>query len=254
MTPRFRMVAGPNGSGKTSLVARLAGDYAVNFYTMLNADDVFAHVKKDRVFSAPMPIDGDRLVAYASASQYADGEKRRFISGEIYVEGDCVRFGSAASINSYTVALLVNFLQDECIDRRISFSQETVFSHPSKVAALKKARISGFRTYFYYVATIDPAINTARVLERYVQGGHNVPAEKISARYGRSLQLAVQALPYLSRAYFFDNSGRDMKYLASYSDETGLYVQTDVNDFPNWFKPIVCAADNAMAAKGKSMT
>lgn len=41
MTPRFRMVAGPNGSGKTSLVARLAVYYAVNFYTMLNAKNGF---------------------------------------------------------------------------------------------------------------------------------------------------------------------------------------------------------------------
>ena len=37
MTSRFRMVAGPNGSGKTTLVSWLARDYAVNFYTMLNA-------------------------------------------------------------------------------------------------------------------------------------------------------------------------------------------------------------------------
>ena len=39
MTKRFRMVAGPNGSGKSTLTAWLMRDYAVNFYTMLNADD-----------------------------------------------------------------------------------------------------------------------------------------------------------------------------------------------------------------------
>ena len=37
MINRFRMVAGPNGSGKSTLAAWLARDYAVNFYTMLNA-------------------------------------------------------------------------------------------------------------------------------------------------------------------------------------------------------------------------
>ena len=46
MTNRFRMVAGPNGSGKSTLAAWLARDYAVNFYTMLNADDVFALVQR----------------------------------------------------------------------------------------------------------------------------------------------------------------------------------------------------------------
>ena len=37
MTKRFRMIAGPNGSGKSTLTALLRNDYAVNFYTLLNA-------------------------------------------------------------------------------------------------------------------------------------------------------------------------------------------------------------------------
>ena len=41
MTARFRLIAGPNGSGKTTLTRMLAEDYAVNLYTMLNADDFF---------------------------------------------------------------------------------------------------------------------------------------------------------------------------------------------------------------------
>ena len=40
------MIAGPNGSGKSTLTAWLMKDYAVNFYTMLNADDVFTQVKQ----------------------------------------------------------------------------------------------------------------------------------------------------------------------------------------------------------------
>ena len=39
MTKRFRMIAGPNGSGKSTLADLLRRDYAVNFCTMLNADD-----------------------------------------------------------------------------------------------------------------------------------------------------------------------------------------------------------------------
>ena len=38
VTPRFRMVAGPNGSGKTTLWHWLERDYAVNFYTAINAE------------------------------------------------------------------------------------------------------------------------------------------------------------------------------------------------------------------------
>ena len=52
MIKRFRMVAGPNGSGKSTLVSMLARDYAVNFYTKLNADDVFAEVRRSHAFFA----------------------------------------------------------------------------------------------------------------------------------------------------------------------------------------------------------
>ena len=235
MISRFRMVAGPNGSGKSTLAAWLARDYAVNFYTMLNADDVFAQVKRTHAFSAPFPIDGNALVAFAEQTEYVDSEKARFRTGEIEVEADCVRFRSDESVNSYTVALLVNFLQDECIARGISFSQETVFSHPSKVAALAKAKASGFRTYLYYVATDDAGINTDRVAERYALGGHDVPAEKIRARYARSLANLPAALPHLSRAFFFDNSGAEMRHLASFAEESGFEFFIPAAERPRWF-------------------
>ena len=238
MTKRFRMVAGPNGSGKSTLTAWLMRDYAVNFYTMLNADDAFAQVTRSGAFFAPFPIDGETLVAYALRSEYSDTEKNRFRSGEISVDADCVRFNSVESINSYTVAMLVNFLQDECIARGISFSQETVFSHHSKIEALAKAHAAGFRTYLYYVATNDPAINTERVERRYAQGGHDVPPEKIASRYLRSLSNVKPALPYLSRAFFFDNSGAEMRYIASYSSETGFEFQIAQSELPAWFQQV----------------
>ena len=238
MTKRFRIVAGPNGSGKSTLTAWLMRDYAVNFYTMLNADDVYALVRRTSAFFTPFPIDGETLAAYALRTEYAETEKRRFRSGEIAVEEDCIRFNSAEATNSYTVALLVNFLQDECINRGISFSQETVFSHRSKVEALAKAHAVGFRTYLYYVATDNPIVNAARVAQRYAQGGHDVPLEKIASRYVRSLANVKLAFPYLSRAFFFDNSGAEMKYVASYSDKDGIEIHVSEGELPEWFRQI----------------
>ena len=122
------------------------------------------------------------------------------------------------------------------INRGISFSQETVFSHPSKVAALAKAREKGFRTYLYYVATDDVTINADRVARRYAQGGHDVPPEKIAARYERSLANVASALPHLSRAFFFDNSNAEMRYIASYDANVGFALHVPSNELPHWFK------------------
>ena len=229
------MVAGPNGAGKSTLTERLVRDYAVNFYIRLNADDVFAEVRRSRRFLPPFPIDGAALAAYAGCTDYAAGEKARFASGEIAVETDCVTFRSEASVNSYTVALLVNFLLDECINRGASFSQETVFSHPSKVAALAKAAAAGYRTYLYFVATDSPAVNAARVAERYALGGHGVPPEKIAARYARSLANLPLAMPHLWRAFFFDNSGLEMRYLADWSKDDGFNFIVPKTELPRWF-------------------
>lgn len=233
MTPRFRMVAGPNGSGKSTLTAWLARAFDVNFYTLLNADVFYVQAREQRRVALPFSVDGTALSAYAAGSAYAEGVKRFFHDGSIVIVDDCVQFRTLDSANSYTVALVTNFLQSECIARRISFSQETVFSHPSKVEALRQASEAGYRTYFYFVATCDPAVNTERVRNRYAQGGHDVPDAKIVARYVRSLAQVQAARPFLSRAFFFDNSGDEMKLLASWSAEEGLALSGQ--DLPVWF-------------------
>ena len=91
----------------------------------LNADNVFAQVKQTAALFAPFPIDRKSLVSYVERTEYSKREKDRFRSGEIAVDADCIRFTRAEAVNSYAIALLVNFFQDECINRGISFSQET---------------------------------------------------------------------------------------------------------------------------------
>ena len=234
MVKRFRMIAGPNGSGKSTLVKRLSEDYKINFYTFLNADEIFAHVAKAGAYSPKFPVEKADLVAYAESSTYDDKVKAFFRSDAVRVEDDCVKFDKAA-VNSYTMALFANFLQDCFLLRGESFSQETVFSHPSKIEALRRARELGYRTYLYFVATPTPSVNKLRVAGRVAKGGHDVPADKIVSRYSRSIAQIKSALPYLSRAYFFDNGGNEMVYLGQYSEESGLALARDSKSLPQWF-------------------
>ena len=234
MTKRFRMVAGPNGSGKSTLVAQLVEDYAVNFYTMLNADDIFAEVSKTHAYLPALPVDGESLRRYACQSDYALHIKAYFENGDIAVVDDTVRFKTGVSVNTYTVALLTNFLQSEYIMNGKSFSQETVFSHPSKVAALKSAEQAGYRTYLYFVSTSDIAINIARIASRVQSGGHSVPEEKVVARSKRTFENVGAALPFCSRAFFFDNSMLEMRFIAEYSKGSGFVSVSD--NLPSWFE------------------
>ena len=69
----------------------------------------------------------------------------------------------------------------------------------------------------------------------HAQGGHDVPSEKIVARYERSLANVTLALPYLSRTFFFDNSNSEMRYLASYDANSGCALHVPSEELPRWF-------------------
>ena len=114
---------------------------------------------------------------------------------------------------------------------------ETVFSHPAKIDILKKAQAAGFRTYMYFVATETPQVNIRRIQQRVKSGGHNVPEDKTVARYYRCLEQVKYALPYLNRAYFFDNSSDQPLFFAEYELGKGFQLYSEL--VPEWFKHFV---------------
>ena len=237
MTPRLRMLAGPNGSGKSTLAAQLSSDYAVNLYRFLNADLLFAEVEQSHQTACPFSIDNAELVQFVAQSTYPREYKRPFESGEIYIDGEDYLHFSANGINSYSVAIVADFFKEQYLKHRISFSFETVFSHPAKIDVLRRAQAAGFKTYMYFVATENPVINVNRIKERVALGGHDVPEEKTRSRYLRCMEQVRYALPYLNRAYFFDNSTEQSIYLAEYESEVGFSLHSEL--LPSWFRRFV---------------
>lgn len=238
-TPRLRVFAGPNGSGKSTLAQWLARDYAVNLYHHINADTLFAEIDAHRMTACPLEADTDALRDFALRSTYPDACKRPFRDGRIRVEREFVVFERDA-ISSYTVALLADFYRHAHLARGDSFSFETVLSHPGKTELIREARQSGYRTYLYFVATESPDINLCRVAARVCQGGHDVPPDKLVERFGRCLRNAAEALPWLSRAYFFDNSGDALQLVAEFGDG---HWQLGPASLPHWFGTIAQPMD-----------
>lgn len=89
-----------------------------------------------------------------------------------------------------------------------TFVAETVFSHESKLELLSDAQRRGFRVILYHVHVSSPDLAKARVATRIHEGGHSVPAEKIEARFGRTLRLIPRAAECADVTLVFDNSGR----------------------------------------------
>jgi len=146
-------------------------------------------------------------------------------------------------VNSYLASVASDFLRQMLMEQKISFTLETVMSHHSKVDLLAQAQAAGYRTYLYFVATDDPAINISRVRSRVKLGGHAVPEDRIEARYHRSLALLMDAIRHTNRAYIFDNSGDNADgkhtWLAEITEGKQLELKTD--KIPSWFNRAVLA-------------
>lgn len=237
MTPRLRMLAGPNGSGKSTLAQQLVDDYAVNLYKFLNADMLYAEIIRSHKTACPFSIDNRELLAFVGSSTYPEYCRKPFQDGQIAIDEEDYLIFRPEAINSYTVAMTADFFKEAYLNRHLSFSFETVFSHPAKIEILKKAHEEGFRTYMYFIATETPDINVRRIQQRVRIGGHDVPAEKTIARYYRCLEQVKYALPHLDRAYFFDNSADQSVFFAEYELGKGFQLYSSL--IPDWFKRFV---------------
>lgn len=236
--PRLRMFAGPNGSGK-STIKELVPEKLLGVY--INPDemqkDITTHGCLD-ITSHGVETEADEVLAFFASSSLLqkanlteDAAKLRFEEGKLWFD--------QVTVNSYHAAVAADFLRQRLMEKGVSFSFETVMSFDDKVALLEKAQALGYRTYLYSIATDDPAINVARVKARVVQGGHDVPEDKIRKRYALSLGLLLPALKHTSRAYLFDNSqeGSDKLWVAEVTDGKELELKCD--PMPRWFQHAV---------------
>ncbi|HEY9566144.1 MAG TPA: zeta toxin family protein [Nocardioides sp.] len=91
---------------------------------------------------------------------------------------------------------------------RASFITETVFSHPSKVDLVADASALGYLVHLH-VILVPPTLPVARVAFRVQQGGHDVPTDKIRARYERLWPLVAAARELADRTTLYDNTNAE---------------------------------------------
>lgn len=234
------MFAGPNGSGKSVLKSYLPMPL-LGVY--LNPDEIEAGVKEQSyadLRSLGIETKAEEVLAVFTGSEFL--QSQGFAEGAAsltFTEGKL--WFPVGVMNSYFASVLADFVRQKFLQAGQTFTFETVMSHPGKVALLQQAQEAGYRTYLYFVATDDPAINVSRVANRVALGGHAVPEEKIVERYHKSLAQLVSAIRHTHRAYIFDNSTNNADgshtWLAEITDGRTLELKTD--QIPAWFKRAV---------------
>lgn len=107
---------------------------------------------------------------------------------------------------SYKAARIAEARRVEMLEAGQSFATETVFSHPSKLKVIEAARAHGYLVIVMHVGVDSPDLSVGRVKGRTDEGGHDVPEEKIRARYERGQPLIREAVLRADRGMVFDNS------------------------------------------------
>src|SRR5205823_2291330 len=87
--------------------------------------------------------------------------------------------------------------REELLASAASFCVESVFSDPiaTKLDFLKRAAVRGYVRILVFIGLAGPELSIARVMQRVTEGGHDVPDERLIARYPRTLENLRKAIP-----------------------------------------------------------
>ncbi len=107
---------------------------------------------------------------------------------------------------SKNAARIANERRDHALKHKQSFVTESVFSHISRLEILRTAIDQGFNIFLYYVSLEKPELCVARVQTRTEKGGHNIPEDKIKARYERNGPIIKSAISLAHFSVVFDNT------------------------------------------------
>jgi predicted ABC-type ATPase len=144
-------------------------------------------------------------------------------------------FGNQDPETSIPAARLAEAIREDMLAEGRSFIFETVLSEPqgAKIAFLAKARAAGYFVDAHFIGIASPALSQARVIHRVENGGHDVPDDKIAARYPRVMDNLRRLVPVASRLTIYDNSEttRPHRPVACFQDGTLVGLSAEI---PAW--------------------
>ena len=133
--------------------------------------------------------------------------------------GDRIKGGKAA------IALI-----DDCLKKRINFTQETTLSGVRTVKTIQRARELDYFIRLYYVGVSSSAESIRRIKNRVEKGGHDIPSSDVERRYLKRFDDLAKVLPYCNEVRFYDNEN-GFAEKAEYRN--GQLIMKGQN-FPKW--------------------
>lgn len=140
------------------------------------------------------------------------------------------------NLDAYSAARMADVLRRQLVEQRESFVFETVFSDPvgDKLAFLKEAAGNGYTVVLCFIGLSGPDVSEERVAMRVSQGGHDVPSEKLTSRFPRTLVNFQAAICELPHVWVFDNDDlrESFRRIAVFEQGRPVFLARRV---PGWF-------------------
>lgn len=144
------------------------------------------------------------------------------------------------NLDPYATARLADALRRQLVEQRESFAFETVFSDPvgDKLTFLKEAAAIGYTVVLCFIGISGPEVSEERVAMRVSQGGHDVPSEKLVARFPRTLANLKVAIRDLPHVWIFDNDDLRTPFRQVAVFENGKPVELN-EPVPRWLTSLL---------------
>ena len=191
--PVLIVIAGPNGSGKTTITSKILRHEWLENAVYINPDQV----AQDKFG------DWNSPEAVMQAVQYCEQQR------------------------------------EQCVQDGQSLVFETVLSSDSKVDFIRRAKEAGYFIRLFFVSTSHPSINAARIAQRVMEGGHDVPITKVISRYYKSILNCKRCSALADRVYIYDNSIDDADARLMFRMTDGQLIKQYTDDIPEWAKTLI---------------
>lgn len=183
--------------------------------------------------SLPFSFLDQRPIVVAVAGSNGAGKSTFF---NTYLSDSGLRFVNAdviareLDIPAYDAAEVAAAIRSSLVVQRESFIFETVLSDPvgDKVHALAEYAELGYTVVLFFIRVDEVSQSIGRVAMRVARGGHDIPDEKLRARFERTKKNLSRAIQQLPHVVVYDNSDLNHPYQLAEVYEQG----TLVNDLP----------------------
>lgn len=123
---------------------------------------------------------------------------------------------------------------DECLEKGISFTQETTLSGTRTERTIRRAKDLGYTIRLYYIGLDTVEESLGRIRNRVAKGGHNIPREDVERRFSTRFADVLRVLPYCDEARFFDNDNG----FAEVAEYRNGELFPRVADPPRWLREL----------------